>query len=130
MAEVRTGVYLQVALQVGLDNDMVLTVYPQVSSVTSTVSINNSQYPIIATREAQTTVHLKSGEMLAIGGLKSEQETTTVTRVPILGYIPGIGELFTQRAKIKSNSELILLITPELVGNEGEGGQITLEGAK
>ncbi len=127
VAEVRTGVYLQVAVQLGLDNDMTLTVYPQVSSVTSTVAINNSLYPIIATREAQTTVRLRSGEMLAIGGLVSEQDTNTVTRIPFLGYIPLIGELFTQRNKTKNNNELLLLITPELIPQEGEGGEVSVE---
>ena len=118
VAEVRTGVYLQVSVQIGLDDDLTLTLYPQVSSVTSTVTINNSQYPIIATREAQTTVSLRSGEMMVIGGLVHEQEDVTETRVPLLGHIPILGELFTQRAKNKHQSELLVLITPELIPTE------------
>jgi len=127
VAEVRTGVYLQVAVQIGVDDDLTLTVYPQVSQVSSTVAINNSQYPIIATREAQTTVRLRNGETLAIGGLVTESDTSTVTRVPFLGYIPLIGELFTQRAKSKATNELLLFITPLLERSEAEGEEITKE---
>ncbi len=127
VAEVRTGVYLQVAVQIGVEDDLTLTVYPQVSQVSSTVAINNSQYPIIATREAQTTVRLRNGETLAIGGLVTESDTSTVTRVPFLGYIPLIGELFTQRAKGKASSELLLLITPVLERSEAEGEEIAKE---
>ncbi len=119
VAEVKTGVYLQVAVQVGLDNELVLTAYPQVSSVTKTETINNSQYPIISTREAQTTVQLRSGEMLAIGGLISESDSKNVTKVPILGWIPLVGELFTFRSKSKTKSELVLILTPEIIDSEG-----------
>ncbi|MEI7614531.1 MAG: type II and III secretion system protein, partial [Betaproteobacteria bacterium] len=127
VAEVRTGVYLQVAVQIGVEDDLTLTVYPQVSQVSSTVAINNSQYPIIATREAQTTVRLRNGETLAIGGLVTESDTSTVTRVPFLGHIPLIGELFTHRAKNKATNELLLFITPILERSEAEGEEITKE---
>lgn len=129
VAEVKTGVYLQVAVQIGLNNDMVMTVYPQVSSVTSTVLIGQSQYPIIATREAQTTVQLRSGDVLAIGGLISQADNKDRTRTPLLGWIPLIGEIFTSHSTVKQQSELVLFITPEIIENEGTS-TITVDGGQ
>ena len=57
----------------------------------------------------------------------TKSDTSTVTRVPFLGYIPLIGELFTHRAKGKASSELLLLITPALEHSDTEGSEITKE---
>ena len=122
VTEVRVGVYLQVAVQVGLDDDLTLTVFPQVSSVTDTVVINNSNYPIITTREAQTTVRLRSGEAIAIGGLLSEQDDATTTGIPLLSRIPVLGRLFGSKNKVKMRKELLVLVSPEILPESGSGG--------
>ncbi len=120
IAEIRTGIYLQVAVQVGLENDLTLSVFPQVSSLTEMVPMNNSSYPIIATREAQTTVRLRSGEMLAIGGLKQLEDSTNTTGIPFLSRIPLFGRLFGVKNKIKNSTELLLIVVPEILTEESQ----------
>ncbi len=119
VAEIRAGIYLQVAVQVGLENELTLSLFTQVSTVKGTMLINNSNFPIIGTREAQTTVRLRSGEMMAIGGLMQSEESDKTSGLPLLARIPILGRLFGVKTKSKSNTELVLLVVPEIV-QEGE----------
>lgn len=120
-AELRTGVFLQMAPQIGLDHDVVLSVYPQDSSVTSYSNYSGTAYPVVTTREAQTTVRLRNGEMLVIGGLKVDSDTQTKAAIPLLGSIPVLGVLFGGHSKKKNSSELVLMIQPEIMDAEGPG---------
>lgn len=119
IAELKTGVFLQMAPQIGLDHDVTLSVYPQDSSVTGYENFAGNPYPIVTTREAQTTVRLRNGEMLVIGGLKITSDTQTHNRIPGLGSIPILGALFGGRGKHKKTSELVLMIQPEILDSEG-----------
>ena len=121
VAELKTGIYLQMAPQIGLDHDVVLSVYPQDSSVTAYANYSGNSYPIITTREAQTTVRLRSGEMLVIGGLRVDTDTRTKAGVPLLSSIPVLGALFGGNGKKKSTSDLVLMIQPEILDSEGPG---------
>lgn len=123
--EVRVGVYLQVAVQVGLNDDINLTVFPQVSTVTEWRTIGNGSYPIISTREAQTTVRLRSGEMVAIGGLTQEVDSSETQGIPLLSRIPLLGRLFGYKIRSKLKSELLLLVTPEILPESGSEGAVT-----
>jgi hypothetical protein len=113
--EYRAGVYLQVAANISEDGEITLTLYPQVSTITSTNEINGAAYPNIATREAQTTMTVRSGETVVMGGLLRDEEIKEMERVPVLGQIPFFGELFTRRRNQKTKSQVIITITPTLV---------------
>ena len=113
--EVRVGIYIQVAAQIGDDNDVVLAIYPQVSSIFGFVDIGGTRYPQISTREQQTTVRARNGELFVLGGLIRDEEVRSLQRVPILGSIPILGELFKSRSKTKNRSELLVAITPEII---------------
>jgi hypothetical protein len=114
--EVRVGVYLQVAAQIGANGDMTLTIYPQVSTVTGYLTLANvGSYPQISTREQKTTVRVKSGEKIVIGGLIRDEDINNVDRVPFLSRIPLFGELFTHRKHTHTKSEVIITITPEIL---------------
>jgi type II secretory pathway component GspD/PulD (secretin) len=108
----RVGIYLQVAANVSADNSITLSLYPQVSTVTGFLNINGASYPQISTREAQTTLRLKSGETFVMGGLFKDEEIKLVERVPILSSIPLLGELFKHRKSTKNSSQVIISITP------------------
>lgn len=112
--EVRVGIYIQVAAQIGTDDQVVLTIYPQVSLITDHRVINGGIYPIIETREQQTTIRARNGETIVIGGLIRDDDIRSIERVPLLGRIPLIGELFKYRENVKTRTELIVTLTPEI----------------
>lgn len=117
--EYRVGIYLQVSPSVATDGTITLAIYPQVSTVVKTTEINGASYPDIATREAQTTLRVKNGESIVLGGLLKNEELEQLERVPILSKIPIFGELFTRRKKTKSSSQVIITLTPRLIATEG-----------
>lgn len=114
-SEYRVGIYLQVAASVAADGTITLAIYPQVSTVVKTTEINGASYPDIATREAQTTLRIKSGETIVIGGLLRNEELEQLEQVPILSKIPLFGELFKRRKKTRSSSQVVISLTPILV---------------
>ena len=66
----------------------------------------------ITSRTADTNVRMKSGETLVIGGLINEEEQRTLQKIPLLGDIPILGNLFKNRHHAKSKTEVVLLLTP------------------
>jgi len=79
------------------------------------VQVGNTSVPALTTRQIQTSVEIKSGETLVIGGLKSSAKNVTKTRVPFLGRIPVLGLLFTSTSVIEEQRSLFLFITMEVV---------------
>lgn len=117
--EERVGIYLQVAASVASDGEITLSLYPQVSTVTGFLEVNGASYPQISTREAQSTLRVRSGETLVMGGLLKTEEIRQIEKVPLLGDIPFLGELFTRRKTTKSASQVMISIKPTLLrGNE------------
>jgi type II secretory pathway component GspD/PulD (secretin) len=112
--EVRVGVYVQVSAEILDKGDVILTVYPQVSTISSVNTVNGAEYPNISTREEQTTVRVHDKDTLVIGGLISSDELQNLQMVPILGKIPILGELFKYRRQSKTKTDLVITITPEV----------------
>ena len=101
-----------------VDSNIVnLVVEPEVSSLdfNNGISISGFDIPAIRARRAYTTVELKNQETLVIGGLLMEEETEVVKRLPILGRIPLLGFIFRDTQKIKSQNELMLVVSPHIV---------------
>ncbi len=114
------GIKLDVTPQVNARGFIKLTVKPTVSSISGTVTIpQGAEYPIVSTREATTTISLKDGFTMGIGGLIQDTNTKGETKVPILGSIPGIGRLFRSDTKNRESSNLIIFITAKTVSAEG-----------
>lgn len=113
--EERVGIYLQVSALVSEDNQVTLSLYPQVSTVTGFLEVNGASYPQISTREAQTTLRVASGESIVMGGMLKDEELTSIERIPLLSQIPFLGELFTHRKKTKSSSQVVITITPTVL---------------
>jgi type II secretory pathway component GspD/PulD (secretin) len=112
--EARVGVYIQLGARIS-EQEVVLSVYPQVSTVTDFLEVNNSRYPQISTREEQTTIRVRQGDVVVIGGLIREDEIKQLQRVPLLGRIPLLGELFKYRERTKLRTELVVMISAELL---------------
>ena len=94
-----------------------LQVAPEVSSLdfTNALAISGYTVPGISTRRVTTEVELENGQSFAIAGLLDNRTTEQLSRVPGLGDIPFFGKLFRSRALNKSNTELLVLVTPEVV---------------
>ena len=112
---INAGVKLQVKPTVNADRRITLKVKPEVSTP-GPASSNPLFPPAINTRNAETTVVLRDGETIAIGGLISENISKTVTGVPVLMSIPIIGYLFKTVDNNKQRTELIIFLTPRIAG--------------
>jgi pilus assembly protein CpaC len=93
-----------------------MRVRPEVSELTSsTVSIGGYQIPGLATRRAETTVELGSGQSFMIGGLISNRASSAQNKAPFLGDLPILGALFKSSSFKRDESELVIVVTPYLV---------------
>lgn len=94
-----------------------LQVTPEVSSLdfANAVVIDGFNVPALATRRVQTEVELESGQSFAIAGMLDNTMSETMNKIPALGNIPLLGKLFQSKTLSKNNTELLVLVTPELV---------------
>ncbi len=92
-------------------------VKPEVSTIdlANSVQFNGFTIPALATRRMETDIELREGQSFVIGGLMDQRAQATFSRIPGLSHIPILGELFKSRDKKKSKSELIVMVTPEIV---------------
>jgi type II secretory pathway component GspD/PulD (secretin) len=112
---VNVGVNLSVTPTIGTDGAITTDLETDYSQVTGSIS----SFPIISTRRAQSTLRVRDGETIVIAGLFSDVDSSTLTKVPFLGDIPIVGEIFRNRARTHSRDEVVFLITPHLV-SDGE----------
>ncbi len=113
------GVILKVTPQVNARGFIKLTLAPEVSQKTGAVSFGGTDIPIIGTRKATTTVSLKDGYTMGIGGLLTSQSTKGKTSVPILGSLPLLGQLFRSDSNDLTKTNLIIFITAKTINSEG-----------
>jgi len=94
-----------------------LQVAPEVSALdfAHAVQISGFDIPAITSRKVKTEVELKDGQSFVIGGLLDNEETETFQKIPFLGDIPILGKFFQSIDRKKTNTELIVIVTPELV---------------
>lgn len=105
---INAGIELSITPKVSYDGSITAEVKPVISSI---VGWTPQNYPQIRTRELETIVNVKNGESAIIGGLFSQEEIETITKVPILGDIPLLKELFTKRGTDVKDQEIIIVIT-------------------
>jgi type II secretory pathway component GspD/PulD (secretin) len=108
---VNVGVNLTVTPSVGSDGSITTDLETDYSTIVNFV--NN--FPVIGTRRAQSTLRVRDGDSIVIAGLFSDLDTSTLSKVPLLGDLPLFGELFKSRARTHSKDEVVFLITPHLV---------------
>jgi pilus assembly protein CpaC len=94
-----------------------LQVAPEVSSLdfANGVTISGFTVPGIDIRSVKTEVELSEGQSFAIGGLLDNRESQTFSKIPFIGDVPILGKFFQSISKTKTNTELIVIVTPELV---------------
>ncbi len=94
-----------------------LQVAPEVSSLdfTNAIEVSGFDVPAIDTRKMKTEVELGNGQTFVLGGLLDNRDTETFEKIPFLGDIPVLGKFFQSMQRTRNNTELIVIITPELV---------------
>jgi pilus assembly protein CpaC len=94
-----------------------LQVAPEVSALdfTNAITLSGFTVPAITVRKVNTEVELSEGQSFAIGGLLDNRETQTFQKIPFIGSIPILGKLFQSISKNHTNTELIVIVTPEVV---------------
>ncbi len=94
-----------------------LRVSPEVSALDFThgLTVNGFAVPAMTVRRLDTSVELNQGESFAIGGLLDNRVTDTLSKIPFIGDLPVIGKFFQSRSRSKENTELLVIVTPELV---------------
>ena len=99
------------------DNVVRLHVAPEVSTLdfTNAVSISGFVVPALSTRRAETEIELKDSQSLGIAGLIARREQAHLNKIPGIGDIPVLGQLFRSKSLNRSNSELMVLVTPHIV---------------
>lgn len=114
------GIRLNIEPVVDADNKITSKVHAEVSTLDYGHSVVEHDFsiPAIASREADAVINVRSGMTMAIGGLLNSQDGKTVTKIPLLGDIPIIGQFFRHTQKTRDNRELLILITPTLVSDE------------
>ena len=90
----------------------------EVSSVDKAISVLG--IPGFATRKTNTEMNVQSGETMIVAGLFSSEDAKTVVKVPGLGSIPVLGELFKSRQFRRGESELVVLVTPQIIGADAD----------
>src|SRR5262249_62086261 len=95
-----------------------LDVAPEVSQLDTTNALRIAGYtvPGLITRRTATTVELKQGASLAIGGLFQHEYQNAISQVPGLGSIPVVGALFRSSRWQNNETELLIIVTPRLAG--------------
>jgi pilus assembly protein CpaC len=99
------------------DDTIRLHVSPEVSTLdfTNALVLSGFTVPAISTRRAETEIELKDGQAFGIAGLLDKRATTQLSKVPGIGDIPILGELFRSRSVNKTNTELLVFVTPHIV---------------
>lgn len=111
------GIKLKITPLINADGYITTTISPEVSSIVGFVG-RNGDLPQVSTRNATTTVRLKDGNSVIIGGLLAEERTTNVTKVPLLGDIPVLGYLFRHKRETVRKTDLVIEVTPRILAEQ------------
>jgi general secretion pathway protein D len=121
------GIQLDVRPQINAGGTIKLALRQEVSSIASAVVTENVPDLILNKREIQTTVTVDDGQIIALGGLIDENERRSIERVPILGDIPVLGELFKSRSRNRTKTNLMVFIRPTIVRSAEDAQKIAGE---
>jgi type II secretory pathway component GspD/PulD (secretin) len=106
------GVKLRVTPTIGSDGSITAELHPEFSALAGT---NAAGFPIITNRKIDATLRVDKDETIVLGGLLSDSEALTVTKVPFLGDVPILGEVFRNRQRSHRKDDVVFLITPHVL---------------
>ncbi len=117
------GIQLEVKPQINAGGAIKLYLRQEVSSIAGAVT-NNSSDLILNKREIQTTMTVDDGQIMVIGGLLDDNERRTLERIPLLGDIPLIGNLFRSKAKSRGKTNLMVFIRPTILRSSADAREM------
>ncbi|OPY18742.1 MAG: Type II secretion system protein D precursor [Syntrophus sp. PtaB.Bin075] len=118
-----TGVMLKVKPTINTEGLMTLEITQEVSDIAETPGVGDS--PIILTRRINTSIIATHGQTIVLGGLMQENQSLGESKVPLLGDIPILGNLFKATSKTKDKTELLVLVTPTILTDPNDAVKIT-----
>lgn len=129
-----SGIALDVTPQISGDGEVILHIHPTVSEVVDqtkalTVSGETDSLPLAFSeiRESDSIVKAKSGQIIVIGGLMRNSSRKESFSAPLLGKIPGVGNLFRTQRDVESKTELVILLKPIVVDNDSVWASVARE---
>ena len=112
----KVGLTLRVTPQVNKEGYITLVIQPNYSDTTpSSIAVQGQTLLDPVTRAASTMVRVKNGQTVVIGGMLSSSESKSIKKVPLLGYIPIIGWLFTSVSSRRINTDMVIFVTPTIL---------------
>ncbi len=113
------GIRLNIKPTVDHENKITSTVQAEVSGINNAVAVSTTagKIPGLTSRKANTVLTVPTGQTMAIGGLMNSDESKVISKIPLLGDIPIIGEFFKHTSTSKDKRELMILITPTIVNS-------------
>jgi general secretion pathway protein D len=120
------GIRLAITPQISEGDYLNLNIYTEVSAISpSPADLNTAEFGIATnTRTADSSVVVKNGQTIVIGGLVQDRESSIQNRVPLLGNIPILGNLFKFKRYERNKINLMILLTPRIVENEKDMQEI------
>jgi general secretion pathway protein D len=112
------GLTLEVQPTVYQDGDVAIKIGLEVSSITNTVNVGNTQAYTIGTRNANTVLRLRDGETQILAGLIQDSDTRNTSGIPGFSQIPIIGRLFGTHTNDREKTEIVLSITPRIIRSQ------------
>jgi type IV pilus assembly protein PilQ len=109
-ATISAGIKLYITGKVDDDGYVTVNLHPEVSTYTLTPAAGGASLPNVSTREATTTLRVRDGDYIALGGLAENNESKTANEVPLLSDIPVLGNLFRYDTKAREQRELVIFI--------------------
>ncbi len=118
------GILLKVTPSINPEGFVRMEIEPEISrlSLQTTQISENFNSPVVTRRRATTTVTVKDGQTVVIGGLISDRFERVDRKIPLLGDIPIVGSLFRQFKENSSKTELLIVLTPHVVRSPSQGG--------
>ncbi len=113
----KANLKLEVTPQITPDGNILLTV--DVAKDSRGIAVGTSY--AIDTKHVKTNVQVENGGTVVLGGIFTQDERTNVTKVPVLGDIPGLGALFRSKSQLRMQKELLIFITPRIVTDMANG---------
>ena len=109
------NVTIRVTPKINPDSMITLLIEPIIEDIIGYTGTGDNRQPIISRRYAKTQVMVKNDESIVLGGLLKETEVETTSKVWLLGDIPFLGKLFTNKGKEKKKTDLLIFITPHVL---------------
>jgi type II secretory pathway component GspD/PulD (secretin) len=115
-----TGVKLHVTPTIHDDGFITMKIKPEISNeeTKSFTAADGTIIPIVDTSEVQTTVRIKDGVTIIIGGLMTDQRINNKTKIPILGDLPWIGKAFNTENRNMQKTEIVIFLTPHIINGD------------